>query len=264
MPLSLREWFYDNGLYHNPRNNTGNNYSKEFLKGYAELYNLSELTDFSSKKNTFIVFNSSLTHNPSYLKYPNYEMSLFDDVKYQAPMEGKLNPWSLRHYHTNMAFVKLLGEYFDFLRKNNTYNNTRIIIVSDHGIGYGLQNPYLTNFEMENYMPYNALLMVKDFNQNDNIKINYDFMTNAEVPYIATKNIIKTPKNPFSGKILMNKKEKSMIIKTDTNWQPVYYLGKEKILNDKNRFNYVKDNPMEEKNWKVNLKYKEALKMLEI
>lgn len=265
IPLNLRKWFYDDGLYHNPNNNTRNSYSKEFLKAYAELYNISNLTDFSSKKNTFNVFNSSLTHNPSFLRYPNYNLSLYDDLTYYCPMENKINLWSLRHYHTNMALIKLLGDYFDFLKKNGVYDNTRIIIVSDHGIGYGLQNPYLTNFEMENFMPYNALLMVKDFNQNGNIKINFDFMTNADTPSIALKNIIKFPKNPFSGEILSSKeKNNGIIIKADTLWQPVYYLGKEKILNNKNKFHYVKNNPYEEKNWKMNLEYKQALKMLEI
>lgn len=259
LPLNLRQWFYDNGLYHNPNNNTDINYSKKFLKAYAELYNLSKITDFSAQKNTFVVFNSSLTHNPSLLKYPNYEISLFNVRNYISPMEKSLNLWSLRHYHVNMAFVKFLGDYFDFLRKNNVYDNTRIIIVSDHGISYGLQNPYLTAFEQENYMPYNALLMVKDFNQKNKIKINTDFMTNADVPYIATKNVIKNPKNPFSAKVILNKNSNDAIIKADTNWQPSYYLGKEKILNDKTKFNYVKEDPLKEKNWIINAKLRHLL-----
>ena len=257
-PLNIRGWLYENGMYHNPNNNTGTAYPKEFLKAYAELNMLSRMTDFSANKNTFTVYNNSLTHYPSFLKYPNYVISLYDDHSYEAPMEKELNQWSLRHYHANMALIRFLGEYFDFLRKNNVYDNTRIIIVSDHGIGYGLQNPNFSKFKEANYIPYNALLMVKDFNQKESIKMSFDFMTNAKVPYIATKNVIENPKNPFSGKSIVDKKEMSIVIKADELWQPVYYLGKEEIFDSRNRFSYVKNDPLAEDNWVLDLKYKDV------
>ena len=260
-PINFRETLYDDGLYHNPNNNVHNYYSEEFIQAYSELYFLSDITDFSSKKNNFIVFNSSLTHNPSYLKYPNYDLSNFHDTNYKPKIDERINSWSMKHYHTNTAFLKLIGDYFDYLRENNVYDNTRIIIVSDHGIGYGLQNPYLSNFEMENFMPYNALLLVKDFNQNDKIKISENFMTNADTPIIATKDIIKNPINPFSKKTLSNKeKENGVIIKTDTKWQPVYYLNKTKILNKKDNFSYVNKNPYNKDNWRINLKFSDVIK----
>ena len=261
LPINFREELYDNGLYHNPNNNVHNYYSEEFIQAYSELYYLSDITDFSSKNNNFIVFNSSLTHNPSYLKYPNYDLSNFHDTNYKPKIDERINSWSMKHYHTNTAFLKLIGNYLDYLKENNVYDNTRIIIVSDHGIGYGLQNPYLTNFEMENFMPYNALLLVKDFNQNNKIKISQDFMTNADTPMIATKNIIKNPTNPFSKKTLSNKeKENGVIIKTDTKWQPVYYLNKTKILNKKDNFSYVNKNPYNKDNWRINLKFSDVIK----
>ena len=261
LPINFREELYDNGLYHNPNNNVHNYYSEEFIQAYSELYYLSDITDFSSKNNNFIVFNSSLTHNPSYLKYPNYDLSNFHNINYKPNIDERINSWSMKHYHTNTAFLKLIGNYLDYLKENNVYDNTRIIIVSDHGIGYGLQNPYLTNFEMENFMPYNALLLVKDFNQNNKIKISQDFMTNADTPMIATKNIIKNPTNPFSKKTLSNKeKENGVIIKTDTKWQPVYYLNKTKILNKKDNFSYVNKNPYNKDNWRINLKFSDVIK----
>ena len=110
-------------------------------------------------------------------------------------------------------------------------------------------------------MPYNALLLVKDFNQNNKIKISQDFMTNADTPMIATKNIIKNPTNPFSKKTLSNKeKENGVIIKTDTKWQPVYYLNKTKILNKKDNFSYVNKNPYNKDNWRINLKFSDVIK----
>ena len=36
-----------------------------------------------------------------------------------------------------MASYRALGDWFDYLRANNLYDNTRIIIVSDHGHASG-------------------------------------------------------------------------------------------------------------------------------
>jgi len=43
---------------------------------------------------------------------------------------------------------------------------------------------------------------VKDFNSNKKFKINEKFMTNSDVPWIATKDIINA-KNPFTGKSIV-------------------------------------------------------------
>ncbi len=39
----------------------------------------------------------------------------------------------IKHYQSNMASLTALGEWFDFLKENNCWDNTRIVIVSDHG-----------------------------------------------------------------------------------------------------------------------------------
>jgi hypothetical protein len=44
--------------------------------------------------------------------------------------------------------------------------------------------------------------MVKDFNSKGILKYNDEFMTNADTPYITTKDIIKDAKNPFTNNSL--------------------------------------------------------------
>ena len=48
---------------------------------------------------------------------------------------------------------------------------------------------------MEYFLP---LLMVKDFNAKG-FTTSEDFMTNADVPELATTGLIDNPKNPFTG-----------------------------------------------------------------
>ena len=77
--------------------------------------------------------------------------------------------------------------WFKWMKANGVYDNTKIIIVSDHG-RTGVYNPMLTSqkskdgFDYNGYMP---LLMVKDSNETGELKEDYTFMTLADVPSLA-------------------------------------------------------------------------------
>ena len=43
------------------------------------------------------------------------------------------NERQVTHYQSNMAAMLQLGRWFDYLRENGVYDNTRIIVMSDHG-----------------------------------------------------------------------------------------------------------------------------------
>ena len=50
---------------------------------------------------------------------------------------------------------------------------------------------------------YYPLLMVKDFN-GTGFTVSENFMTNADVPTIATEGVIEEPVNPFTGEKITN------------------------------------------------------------
>ena len=97
-------------------------------------------------------------------------------------------------YHVTMAAFLKLGEWFDYLRENGVYDNTRIIIVADHGSNLGQFNVFCSGEDMERFMP---LLMVKDFNASG-YSISDEYMTNGDTPAIAMNGIIDDPVNPFT------------------------------------------------------------------
>ena len=87
-------------------------------------------------------------------------------------------------------------------------------------------------------------------------------MTNADIPTIAIKNVLKNAKNPYTNELINNKeKEKGIFIKNDNIWYIKHYKNKTKILEDVDIINYVKGNPKEKTNWITNMTYKEALKL---
>ena len=55
-------------------------------------------------------------------------------------------------------------------------------------------------YDTEFYYP---LLMIKDFNAKE-FSTSEEFMTNADVPTYAVKDVIPNPINPFTGKLIGN------------------------------------------------------------
>ena len=96
-----------------------------------------------------------------------------------------------------MASLMQLGKWFDYMRKNGVYDNTRIILVADHGRNLCNDPDYILDdgTDTEFFFP---LLMVKDFNAKG-FSFSDEFMTTADVPTLATAGVIDNPTNPFTG-----------------------------------------------------------------
>ena len=99
-----------------------------------------------SSENTFLMMTNKTTHNACLLQEPDYVPALHvDNTAYDVDMESRYTvdgvtmPMTtgkqVLFYHVNMATYLQLGNWFDYLRENDVYDNTRIIIVSDHGEG---------------------------------------------------------------------------------------------------------------------------------
>ena len=151
---------------------------------------------------------------------------IVDNSKYDADHEERFeldgfqlntdSGYKMAHYQCNMASFIQLGKWFDYLKEQGVYDNTRIIIVADHGWpleqrkemifgsieeGGAIYNPC-------DGMAYNPLLMVKDFDSNG-FNTDVQFMTNADTPLLAMNDLIANPQNPFTGKIITNKAKES-------------------------------------------------------
>ena len=191
----------------------------QFAKAYSVLEKLPDLTKVSDDgSNTFLLIDNDTTHDVMMLQEPEYEPSDFvDNRAYEEKIgarraaDGSELAFSsisqLIHYQCNMASMLRLGEWLDYLRENEMYDNTRIIIVSDHGRGlnslmdlcfYDNNN---SHSEPTNTLLYKSLLLVKDFGSSE-LTTDTTFMTNADTPLLALDGIIDNPVNPFTGKKL--------------------------------------------------------------
>ena len=167
----------------------------KILKQFTEKFNIVD-----DNSNNFIIFRTLLPHSRGYMTkeytIPEKEAEIWTDNLYFEEEIAK------KDYAVNMATYIQLSEWIKKLKENNVYDNTRIIIASDHADYFEIFeniNPIITG--------NNAVLMVKDFNNKNIFSENMDFMTTADIPTISVKDIIENPINIVTGKQITNKEK---------------------------------------------------------
>ena len=236
LPLFFREALYMSGSWCS--NNTDQRL-RLTLNGYAILDYLPRLMEITDNNaNTALIMTNNTTHEGTFLQAPEY-----------VPVTTVTNYGNTRFakehaYHINAAAIKRLAVWINFLKKENIYDNTRIIFVSDHGTPINLITRAGMPFNLDHFNP---LLLVKDFNSSGEIKTDMAFMTNADVPYLSLVNIIGNAVNPFTGnEISMERKKKPLYIA----------ISNGKTSNNNTQFDlnpkidyFVHDNIFDPNNW---------------
>lgn len=253
MPLAFGIIFYDDGNYFSSAPSL---LPENFFNEFSVLTKLADITEIINEdKNCYLSITNSTTHDPCILQLPDYELKIsVDNSGYKTIAENYItmeNENQISHYHTNVASLMALGNWFDFLRKNEVYDNTRIILVADHGRGLA-QFDYMLLKDLELDVEWcNPLFMVKDF-YSKTFSTSDKFMTNADVPTLATKDLIDKPINPFTGKIISDEEKNSQpqLITSSQHWDTEVYNGTTFDTKDGHWYS-VKDNIFNENNWKL-------------
>lgn len=237
LPVFLQPEIYDNGQYHRIISSSeeetlystqvrkgvsvSDGLSESFMNAYGVLENMSTMTQVTEEpENTFLFLSNDATHEPMLLQEPEYTPAAHvDNTAYDEANASRFlrdgerlkveNDEQMIHYHANMAALLKLGEWFDSLKEQGVYDNTRIILTADHGRFLAQSDQLIMapgdhQKDVEFYYP---LLMVKDFD-SDGFVTSEAFMTNADVPALATEGLISHPVNPFTGKEI-NSSEKT-------------------------------------------------------
>jgi YidC/Oxa1 family membrane protein insertase len=240
-PLAFRQGIYYTGAWCAP---FSEHRMRLFLNGYSVLDYLDKLTTFeNSKDNSVVIMVNNTTHENLLLQPPDYRPQVNVTINGGSRYgNGRFikEVW----YHINAAAIKRLCEYFDFLKSSGVYDNSRIIVVSDHGC-------LNTSFVTKTALPFpvdqfNPVLLVKDFNAKGEMKTDMAFMTNADVPFLAVNGLIENPVNPFTGNTISSDQKDS---------SPLILIHRVSVKNNgeieltpQNSF-FVKDNIFDEKNW---------------
>ncbi len=223
--------------------------SAKFIDNYSEIDLFPELFDSSSEKDAFFLLDNEANHESILLQAPDY-----------VPAENvtDFGPCGKDKTYSSMVGILLrFANFVDFLKENKLYDNTKIIVVSDHGMSRdtGIFDNKTQNFPF-NKDNMTATLLVKDFSSRGNLKEDYTFMTNADTPALALKNIDEKALNPFTKNPLdVNSMggggiTKNDFIKMSNAPAESTRIRKNTQFNIKdNEWYTVKDNIFDNKNW---------------
>lgn len=232
--------------------------ANNYFNNISSLYYLSKLTDFEATKNQYMFIDNETTHSPIFVDEdfvkPN-KIQKFHGI-YKTS-----DAYLEKHYHSFVATFKQIGKWFDYLRKNNVYDNTRIIIVSDHGKATNLN--IFSNFK-DSTLPssYTPILLFKDFNNNAELSTDNTFMTNADTLFLAKEGLGLSDKNPFTNKELIQEKENGITLypTLEADFALEALLNRTQFTLDKSQAYHVSENIFEEKNWIPLLEWEKNLK----
>lgn len=212
-PLSLRRKIYRNGTWLKSVNTGGHGYEKTIDK----LASLAVLPDFSYTNknvgNTFRFFVNELPH-PSWHMNKYCKPTFEGYWRFDKYRDSKTGIWE-NHIITEICSLKALIDWFDWMKRNQVYDNTHIIIVSDHGRwdSSELLDMWSGNqgYKKEAIYPValHGLLLVKDTNSKGPMKEDREnLMANWDVPLLikaASGEATKQPwKNPNRQRCSVN------------------------------------------------------------
>lgn len=208
-----------------------------FIDWYASLYYLNDLTDFDSVTDSLLVITNEATHSDEKISALNLTKTKINDTGYEI----------------NYVCIEALGKWLNFLKENDIYDNTRIIIVADHGIGYGptaeekYESAVIDGFYKDHFNP---LLLVKDFNAFGVLNFDDSFMTNADTPKLALSDLVENPINPFTNKpLILSNKDNGVLVTVDDLFMAGNSKSKYKFTVSPEKWYRIKDNIFKDENW---------------
>ncbi len=187
-PFLLKPVIYDNGDWLVIGKEEIRNRAYSFaLNSWAFLDLMKDVSNTDEKNNTFKYFHNYVTHEPYAM---SREGALIKD-EFPDPEAGN-NVHGRNAYYSAKAAIQAVSRWVTWLRNNNIYDNTMIVLVSDHGNSL-TENPMMEegfaagDITETIITRAHAFLMVKDFERNDQLSVDYRFMSNADVPAIVAR-----------------------------------------------------------------------------
>jgi len=198
-PPLLTDVFYDDGNfnaieYGDYDTSYGRSLYRTFMDAYQVLLNMDRMTTITDDpEGGFLMMANDTSHELYQLSDETYPDGIYAGDDHLV----FTNDNQIKHYQVTEAAI---GQWFDYLRSEGVYDNTRIIIVSDHGAAlYQDEDMILSNgLDM---MAYNPVLLIKDFDE-EGFRVSDEYMTNAVVPYHASEGVVVDQINPMTGNAL--------------------------------------------------------------
>ena len=164
------------------------------FREWAELASLPALSDTDAGEPSFNFVSNILAHEPYFVGEDCRPMrQRFKVPEDEVVRRGHPSLFSLQHAITARCVLSLVADYMDFLKIQGVYDNTRIVIVSDHGI----VGPVADNSSRAlaggtgaaAFVRTRSVLLVKPRHASGPLQVSETFVPNAETPRIVCEEI---------------------------------------------------------------------------
>jgi hypothetical protein len=195
----------------------------KYLNNFFSLFSLGELSDTAAPRSTFTFITTELTRAPLYVNentcLPNRSLTA-SDPRIKELLQRYKHEDTVAIYQTTKCAIQGLAKFMDWLRANSLYDNTMVVLASDHGwLSY---NPLLRNVgdakHQQRYSMFQAFLMVKDFGASAPLAESREFISNANVPGILCETIGGCF-DRATGKTLRQQPLQGSVLLYETPWQ---------------------------------------------
>jgi hypothetical protein len=156
---------------------------------FSSLYYLNDICSIDEQGPALNILMNAITHEGG-----SYNAGFFPQntpVEYTRQETERFGSKENTEYmYTLMAALTQLVKWMDYLKDQGVYDNTRILIVSDHG------GRYLSGGDSAGMENFNPLFMVKDFNSRGLLTVSDELMTHADTVCFAAQDLVTAPENP--------------------------------------------------------------------
>ncbi|HIF9339582.1 TPA: YidC/Oxa1 family membrane protein insertase [Photobacterium damselae] len=194
-PYILRPYIYQHGSW---LGTVVKSYNPNTYSTYANIDLMNDISNTNSKKSTFKYIQSGIPHLPWSID-KNLKLTLNDAYPETKGQLTKVNGIIPEHFYAEAFSLKAISKWIEWLKSNHIYDNTMIILVSDHGEGDSVSLSKAFGIDISGHHLYrtnqgypgrpHGLLMIKDFNSNEPFTVSNNFMSTADVPSIVCQTI---------------------------------------------------------------------------
>lgn len=162
---------------------------------WAELRGLRGLTDTSAAEPNYNIVSNILPHEPIYLGercVPQPKPLTVPGAEIERRGHRSLS--SLQHANAAECSLMIVAEYLQYLKQAGVYDNTTVVLVSDHGaLGAGIEDrsarAVAGGTESNLYVRTRSLLMIKQRGATGPLRTSEEFLPNAEMPRMVCESI---------------------------------------------------------------------------
>ncbi len=190
-----------------------------FLPNIAAIQFMGDFAHVDDDAPAFKMIYSCLSHVPWFMPSDDLfpVVDPYPDTNGQTVLVNGVFP---EHYYTEKHIIYFLADFIASLKKLGIYDNTRIVVVSDHDFAdsWKLQQNYTTFYDntMIGTARPNSLLMFKDFNSHSPLKISDAFMSIEDTPSLLMDGIARADGIPTLNEIrkMSNPQQEAIRVRT--------------------------------------------------